>query len=963
MTAKSGRLLVALAALGAAVVFIAVTGNDAPDYTKYTGGNTAAGGSVRQNSYADYLKRYAAESPGAAGTSIDVFSYTEGRGVEKLEGLAGEARSLGAGEDSFVSYTFSLEKAGLYNICVEYYPLPGRGVDIERRLIINGETPFSGAERLVFHRVWGDASAVRTDNRGNQIRPSQVEKPRWERAWFRDYTGHYAAPYRFYFKAGENTLGLEGVSEPLAFRALTLTTAGSEETYAEYLERFNPAEFKNSDTAFSVTIQGEDAESRSDPSLAAVYDRSSGATDPASASTIKLNMTGGQSWRVSGQWIEWGFEVPENGMYRFSFKARQNHNRGFVSSRSVMIDGEIPCAEAAAVPFRYGNKWTFTTPRNSEGDDLYFPLTKGAHKIRMEVTLGELGELLNVMEESVYRLNGMYRKILILTGAEPDPIRDYQIESVYPDVLEAMALESGILYKLGDDLRAWAGERNAQSAVPITLARQLETFAAKPEKIPLALGSFKNNIGALGDSLNALSQSQLDIDYLVVSAADARLPAIHDNFTTAVIHEFRSFLASFFMDYNNLGDVYGADNNVVNVWIVGSAVQVNNGRDQSNILKSLIDDAFVPATGVRVNLRLVSADAVMPAVVAGTGPDIALGMAAADPVNYALRGAAMDLSRFSGAGEVTRRFQESALTSFRYRNGLYALPETEVFNIMYCRTDILEDLGLRPPQTWEELIRILPAIQKNNMNVAVPSLAGYSDLAGFLTFLYQDRGTLYSADGSLTLLDSETGIAAFDRYIKLFTHYKIPATYDFINRFRTGEIPLAIADYTHFNTLAVFAPEIQGLWEFSPIPGRRRDDGAIDRSTPARPTGAMMLANVRNPGAAWEFLAWWTGADTQYRFGRELESVMGAAGRYATANLEAFRRLPWSNAQMRALSEQMEWTVGTPEVPGSYYTSRHIVNAARKVLNDKEDSRETLLDYSRTINEELLKKRREFGLE
>jgi ABC-type glycerol-3-phosphate transport system substrate-binding protein len=234
---------------------------------------------------------------------------------------------------------------------------------------------------------------------------------------------------------------------------------------------------------------------------------------------------------------------------------------------------------------------------------------------------------------------------------------------------------------------------------------------------------------------------------------------------------------------------------------------------------------------------------------------------------------------------------------------------------------------------------------------------------GFLSFLYQGQGTLYSADGSVTLLDSEAGIAAFDQYIKLFTHYKVPATYDFINRFRTGEIPLAIADYTHFNTLAVFAPEIQGLWDFSPIPGIRRSDGTIDRSVSVKPTASMMFANAGNPDAAWEFLKWWTSADTQYQFGRELESIMGAAGRYATANVEAFRRLPWSTAQMRALSEQMMWTVGTPEVPGGYYTTRHIVNAARKVLNDKEDSRETLLDYSRTINKELLKKRKEFGLE
>ena len=58
----------------------------------------------------------------------------------------------------------------------------------------------------------------------------------------------------------------------------------------------------------------------------------------------------------------------------------------------------------------------------------------------------------------------------------------------------------------------------------------------------------------------------------------------------------------------------------------------------------------------------------------------------------------------------------------------------------------------------------------------------------------------------------------------------------------------------------------------------------------------------------------------------------------------------------------MQWAVGFREVAGGYYTTRHLTNAVRKVTNDKTDPRETLLDYARTINEEIVKKRDEFGL-
>ena len=58
----------------------------------------------------------------------------------------------------------------------------------------------------------------------------------------------------------------------------------------------------------------------------------------------------------------------------------------------------------------------------------------------------------------------------------------------------------------------------------------------------------------------------------------------------------------------------------------------------------------------------------------------------------------------------------------------------------------------------------------------------------------------------------------------------------------------------------------------------------------------------------------------------------------------------------------MSMTRGFPEIAGGYSTTRHITNAIRKVINDKDDPRETLPNYARTINEEIRIKRREFNL-
>ena len=198
----------------------------------------------------------------------------------------------------------------------------------------------------------------------------------------------------------------------------------------------------------------------------------------------------------------------------------------------------------------------------------------------------------------------------------------------------------------------------------------------------------------------------------------------------------------------------------------------------------------------------------------------------------------------------------------------------------------------------------------------------------------------------------------------VFRDYGLPVVYDFVSRFRSGEMPLGVASYATYNTLMVSAPEIRGLWDFTLFPGTRKEDGSIDRTAQTDGLCCLMVATQDEyvKQNAWEFMKWWVSADAQVRFGREMESVLGASARYQTANRDALRQLAWSGKQLKILEEQMAHTKGFPEIAGGYSTTRHITNAIRRVINTKEDPRETLLNYARTINDEIRIKRREFNL-
>ena len=934
-------------------------------------------GMERVGTYTGYLNEHADAQDMTCEAEIDLFDYASSGKVEVYTNYEGTDKALFTDTDSSVSFHVQVPQTGYYNLYMEYLIPESRGVAAERGVRINGEFPFEDAQNITFTRIWTDGGEVKTDNQGNQIRPTQIEVYDWQSSCFEDDMGYITEPYRFYLEKGDNEITLEAENEPMIIRKFMVAPVSVIQSYEEYVAKYPDISDQAMTAGYIQMIQGEDSTLRSESSLYAKYDRSSPTTYPNSVTNTVLNYVGGDTWRSSGQWIEWEFEVPEDGYYNIMIKGRQNYSRGSVSSRTVYIDGEIPFSEMKEISYAYSNDWECKDLADENGVPYNFYLTKGIHTIRLEATLGGVGPILEELEDSTYRANQIYRKILVYTGANPDRYRDYYIEANYPEVMEAMELESKRLFKIVDDTVSYSGQKADNIAAAQTVAQQMERFCEKPNKITLEFTTFKDNITALGTASLNMSETKLDIDYLVVSGTGVTPKKDKANIFTKLWHETKSFFASFFIDYNSVGDVYdeSGDDEVVKVWIL-------TGRDQGTILKSMVDDTFTPESGVKVNVEIVDPTALLNAVLAGRGPNVVLSVGADQPVNYALRGAAEDITQFDDWEEVLSHYTPSSYEQYGLDGHIYAIPETQTFNVMFYRTDVLEEMGLEVPDTWQELIEMLPTIQGNNLSVGIPTAAGSSstttastavasnvpDLSLYFTLLYQYGGDMYNEMGTKTTVDDEAGIQAFDDYVRYFNDYGLPTIYDFVSRFRSGEMPIGISAYSTYNTLMVSAPEIRGLWDFTLIPGTEytNPDGTtyIDRSDFITGSATMMIATEDESlkQKSWEFMKWWAEPDTQVRFGREIEALLGSSARYATANKDAFEQLSWSADDIKVLSEQWDQTVGIREVPGGYYTGRHITNAIRKVINDKDDSRETIIDYSIKINEEIEKKRNEFGL-
>ena len=422
----------------------------------------------------------------------------------------------------------------------------------------------------------------------------------------------------------------------------------------------------------------------------------------------------------------------------------------------------------------------------------------------------------------------------------------------------------------------------------------------------------------------------------------------------------KRYVASYIHDYDAISDG-AASSGSISVWFGGS-------RDQAEVVQNLLESEFTPKTGISVSLSLVY-QGYIESILAGQNPDVALEVARSYPVNLACRDAVIGLSGFDTYEEVASRFTQDAAVPYSYKGEVYGLPATQAYFMFFYRTDILEELGLKAPDTWDEFYEMVPTLERNNYEIGMPyttltvagaAQGGIGALNMYATLLLQKGGFFYQKDMTASGLGSEEAYQAFVDWTELYTTYGLPVTYNLVTRFRSGTLPVFIAPYSTFNTLMGAAPEIRGLWDMRPVPGTVQEDGSVDRSTGASGTANVIFKGCSNPQACWDFLDWWTSEDVQYSYSMSLEALMGQAARSTTATIAAFDRLDWGADTLRALQTQRESVVEIMETPASYVVSRSLDNAFRSVVLNGKNSRERFEQEVLAINEEMARKQKEF---
>lgn len=867
---------------------------------------------------------------------------------------------------------------------------------------------FVEAHQVPFTNMWQEPKvsvdpktgyvSFQKDNRGDDLYPIAVETEGWQTTNAQDAISAYRDPLLFCLPAGDHVLRLQMVREPMAIESISFHGVAAVPTYDQAEAAWKAQGMQPVTCGMCVKVQGENISAMSDFTIRPGSD-SYPSIEPATHGYQILNELDGSFFQQPNEWVEYSITVPQTGLYKMGFKELQAGLQGLPASREITIDGQLPFdgAQWISVPFK--NAWNVITLSQPDGQPALIGLTKGTHTVRMRVTLGIEGQTLSVIQQAAQRLGELQREILMITGPSPDPAVDYNLDKNVPDLIPQMQAVVSTLRQQAAILTYAAGGTPPVAANSINItANDIDLLSQHPNEIQLNLTRWGNDETSLSQWIFLLEQQPVSLDWFALTSPDYKLPSPSASPLQTLKVTWQTFVLSFYRDYTGVGSEYS---DAINVW-------VGFGQLWAALMSQMAANEFTKQTGIHVNFNVVPGGAgiVLLAQVSGHGPDVATGMPATTPVDFALRGGAYDMTQFPGWDTVNKQFVPDATLPYQYTDpsghtGIYGVPETQGMTMLFYRSDILNTLnnGLKVPipTTWPELYQILPMVESKGMEFFYGQGPG-----GLTPFLYQHGGEYYKSDAAhgnlVSALDSDQGYAAVKEWTDLYNEWKVPLQANFFTRFQTGEMPIGIADYNTYVQIQASAPQLAGLWGIAPIPGEPYQcdasgcvlstsaatpqprcmypDGDLS-SMPALPPGMTCKINYTSGGdssaviipksskhaqEAWQFIQWWTSASAQLEFANDILAIAGVQAAWNTANVEALAGLPWPEQDLQTFQKIWKAYKPVPIVPGGYVSDRYINNVWTNVVINSQNARAQLQWATQNIDDELYRQEVQFGL-
>ena len=885
--------------------------------------------------------------PSQLNHSSILLSLADSKGYDK------EALHVKANES--YSFEVNVEEEGLYELTLDYMSVSDGLTAVEAEFKINDVYPYYEARRVVFSKFWSnEGDEFPTDRYGNEVVPSQNQVNVWQTMFLSDASHTQPGHLKVYLKSGLNKIEFTQKSGEVLIGEIIVQSEQQVPNYDEYSNQYQDQELIDSKL---TVIEAEHNSYKNDTGIRQSISRDI-EVSPYDTYQKLLNTFGGDSWAKAGQAVYYEVEVPESGLYKLAFKVKQNFKPKESVFRTITMDHEIPFEEAKN--FKFDNSGAWETVEFGEDTPYLIYLEKGTHIIGLEVGAEPYASLVNLINDMMSEISDLSLEVKKLVGTNDDRYRDWEISEYIPDIEERLV---SMAQRLENEYNIHINEQGVNPrAQAFTKVQRvidiLKMLAKDPNDIPNSLSVLSEGSSSasqmLGDTIAELQKQPLLMDQLYLYTDDESLPDYQVSVFKKLSESVKRFAHSFLPSEK---EEVVEDEIVLDIW-------VNRARNYVDLMQKTIDNDFTAKTGIKVNLSLMpSEQKLILANSSGFQPDIALGVSTGIPYEFAIRNSALDLRQFEEFDSYMNQFSPGAFMRYIIDDSVYALPETQDFYVTFYRQDILDSLNLPVPQTWDEVIDILPELQRNGMNFYSPlALAGGQKPFMYTSpFIYQYGGDLYQADGMGTALNSEESLEAIKMMTNLFTIYGLPLQVpNFYNHFRYGTLPIGIGNFGDYLKIKNAAPELEGSWALAPHPGIKYENGEIQRWAAGSAQACMVFSDTEYPEQSWEFLKWWMSKEVQVNYAYELQTLYGNEYMWNSANVDAFMELPWDEEDKAVIAEQWDWIMEIPNIPGGYMAERELSNAWNKIVFDDENPRSAIDDAINSINREIKRKLEEF---
>ncbi|MCI1735577.1 MAG: extracellular solute-binding protein [Bacilli bacterium] len=854
-----------------------------------------------------------------------------------------------------VTYTLTCEKTQTVALTLDVALLHNGFHDSEVSVLINGQDVL---DRVKLRALWKSSSATfKTDSYGNEIVPSQTKVEGWQSLALYDESYASPLPYEFTLQAGSNAVELD-VTDSGDFLVGDLTMENPQ-TILSYQEYESQYQGKAKGVRLD-DIQGEHFTTKNDTQPIPTYESDVNAA-PYDTNHNRLNTL--SNFSASSEMVTYTFAAETEGLYQMTLSGKVD-NSNHTTFATLFLDGKVPFGEMLHYPLTYQPNVHAYDLQDSNQTPFSFYLTAGSHSLTFKIDQSLYQEKIDFLAQSIDDLNTIYLGLKRIAGTVNDAAREWSPEKDFPGVVEKLKDIVSSLQKAKKEIYLINGATTDFTAtIDIqSVITALEGILAKPQYIPNKYAEFSEGgssiIASLASAKSDLQSSPLEIDRILIGPADGKALMSYQSGWFSFSEHLKKFFSTFFKDYS----MTSKNKKTIQVWVARS-------RQYVDLMQQLMDESdFAARTGYQVQFTILSDEGkLILSNAAKISPNAVMGISNWLPYEMGIRGLTVDLTQYEDYGEVLKRFSPGSLINLISDNRGLGLPETQDFYVMYYRKDILDRYGFSLPETWEDVINLLPKLERNGMNFYIPLSTSTASKSIMTTapFIFQYGGNLFSEDGTKTTIDEESSLNAIKMMTELYTLYGMESQVsNFFDSFRNGSLPIGVSTFDTYVRLSIAAPEISGKWKIALAPGVRQSDGSIARWQTGSSTSMSLLpsGDSTKDKAGWELLKWWSSEDVQKEFASKLSLLYGQGYIWNSANLNAFQdSIIFTAQEKETILSQWNWLREIPKVPGWYMLERELSNSWNSIVLDAKNTRQVISDAVTIINKEITKKLIEFG--